>query len=65
VTLLRLWLLATAAILTALAIWAFAPVLLFAAAVALGLGAVSAGMIALARRIEARWQRRRPSDNAE
>jgi hypothetical protein len=57
VTLLRLWLAGTAAVLAALAIWAFAPVLVFAALVVVGLGLVSVAMIALARRLQ-RWRER-------
>lgn len=48
-TLLRYWLAGTALILTAIAMWAFAPVLFFVILVVAGLGGVSAGMIGLAR----------------
>lgn len=54
-TVLRLWLIATAAILGALAVWAFAPVLLFVVLLAAALGILSAIMIALARGLQA-WR---------
>jgi hypothetical protein len=59
VTVLRLWLAGTAVLLTAIAVWAFAPVLVFAALVVLGLALVSIVMIVLAR-ILRRWRERRP-----
>jgi hypothetical protein len=59
VTVLRLWLAGTAILLAALAVWAFAPVLVFAALVVLGLGLASVAMIALARVLQ-RWRERRP-----
>jgi hypothetical protein len=49
VTLLRLWLAATAVLLAAVAAWAFAPVLVFVVLVVAGLALVSLAMIALAR----------------
>jgi len=58
VTLLRYWLAGTTIILVALAVWAFAPVLIFFALLAGGLGFVSLTMIALARGLQA-WRDRR------
>src|SRR5689334_24723964 len=49
VSLLRLWLVASAVALTALAVWAFAPVLVFIVLLTAALGAASALMIGLAR----------------
>jgi len=46
---LRLWLLATMVLLAAVAVWAFAPVLVFLALLTVGLGGVSLVMISLAR----------------
>jgi len=63
VTLLRLWLVATAVLLTALLVWAFAPVLLFFLLLTAGLGLVSALMIGLARGVQA-WRARRNGDGA-
>ena len=54
---LRLWLIGTSVILAALAVWAFAPVLLFVLLLTAGLGAVSAAMIAIARALQA-WRER-------
>jgi hypothetical protein len=48
-TLLRIWLLLTAALLVAFLLWAFAPLLVFLALLAAALGIVAALMIALAR----------------
>lgn len=56
-TMLRIWMLATAVILAALAIWAFAPVLVFVGLLALGLGIVSFTMIGLAQALKA-WSER-------
>jgi hypothetical protein len=56
-TLLRLWLLGTAVILTGLALWAFAPVLVFILLLTTGLGLISAVMVALARALRA-WRER-------
>jgi hypothetical protein len=53
--LLRYWLAATAIVLAGLAVWAFAPVLVFVVLLAAGLGLVAFAMIALARRLE-RWR---------
>ena len=61
VTLLRLWLVATAVLLAALLVWAFAPVLLFFLLLTAGLGLVSALMIGLARGVQA-WRARRGED---
>jgi len=58
VTLLRIWLIATAIALGALAVWALAPVLLFVVLLTAGLGAISALMIAFARALQARRERR-------
>lgn len=55
---LRLWLIATGLVLVALAVWAFAPVLLFVTLLAGILGLLSAGMIFLARALQA-WRERR------
>ena len=57
---LRLWLLATTALLAAFAVWAFAPVLLFFVLLAIGLGLLSAVMITLARALQVWRQRRGP-----
>ena len=57
-TLLRAWLIGTSIIVTALAIWAFAPVLVFLALLAGALGLLSAVMIAFARALGA-WRDRR------
>lgn len=51
--LLRYWLAITAIALTAAAIWAFAPVLVFVLLVIAALGGLSAAMIYLARRLGA------------
>lgn len=56
---LRLWLLGTVAVLIGLAVWAFAPVLIFFLLLALGLGVLSGAMILLARTLQA-WRERRP-----
>ena len=58
-TLLRLWLLATAVIVAALALWAFAPVMIFVLLLTGALGALSALMIGLARLLQARRERAR------
>jgi hypothetical protein len=55
---LRTWLIVTAVVLTALAVWAFAPVLVFIGLLVAGLGVLSAVMIAFARALEA-WRDRR------
>jgi hypothetical protein len=49
VTLLRTWLLLTAALLVGFLLWAFAPLLVFFALLAAALGIVAALMITLAR----------------
>jgi hypothetical protein len=58
VTLLRAWLAGTAIIVAALAVWAFAPVLIFFVLLAGGLGLVALAMIALARGLQA-WRDRK------
>ena len=63
-SLLRLWLLGTALLVAILLIWAFAPVLVFVALLAAGLGVLSFAMIGLARALErglGRWRRRSDS----
>lgn len=57
-SLLRLWLAATAIALAGLAVWAFAPVLVFVALLTLALGLLAGGMILLAHRLRA-WRERR------
>jgi hypothetical protein len=54
----RLWLAASGVVLALLAVWVFAPVLLFLGLVAAALGLMSAIMIGLARRLQA-WRERR------
>jgi len=49
VTFLRYWLAVTVVVVSGLAIWAFAPVLLFVFLLVAGLGALSATVILLAR----------------
>ncbi len=48
-TILRTWLAVTVVVVSGLAIWAFAPVLLFVFVLVAGLGALSAAMILLAK----------------
>lgn len=48
-TVLRYWLAVTVVVVSGLAIWAFAPVLLFVFLLVAGLGALSAAMILLAK----------------
>lgn len=57
-TLLRLWLIGTSLVLVGLAVWAFAPVLVFVALLTAGLGAVCAVMIGIARALRV-WRERR------
>jgi hypothetical protein len=57
-TLLRLWLVATAVLLAGVLVWALAPVLLFLLLLTGGLGLLSALAIALARWLQA-WRARR------
>ena len=57
-TVLRLWLVATAVLLAAVLVWAFAPVLLFFLLLTAGLGLLAALMIAVARALQA-WRARR------
>ena len=61
VTLLRIWLLLTAALLAGILLWAFAPLLIFFALLAAALGIVAALMIALARALRA-WREGRGWD---
>jgi hypothetical protein len=58
VRLLRLWLAATAIVLAAMAVWAFAPVLVFVALLTLALGGLAAATTLLAHRLRA-WRERR------
>jgi hypothetical protein len=58
VIVLRIWLFGTAGVLAAIALWAFAPLLVFIALLAAALGIVSGLMIALARALHA-WRERR------
>ena len=51
-SLLRIWLWATVFMLAGLLVWAFAPVLVFLALLTLGIGLLSALMIALARSLQ-------------
>ena len=60
-TVLRLWLVATTALLAAILVWAFAPVLLFFLLLTGGLGVLSALMIGMARGLQA-WRGRRSGD---
>jgi len=57
VRLLRLWALATGVLAAALAVWAWAPVVVFLVLLTAALGVLSAGMIALARGIRV-WRER-------
>ena len=57
-TLLRFWLAATAIVLAGMAVWAFAPVLVFMALLLAALGLAAVAMIGLARRLRA-WRERR------
>lgn len=52
---LRLWLAGTAVVLAVLTVWAFAPVLVFAALLTGGLGLLSLAMIGLAHLLR-RWR---------
>lgn len=56
--LLRLWLAGTAVVVAGMAVWAFAPVLVFVALLTAALGAIAAAMILLAYRLRA-WRERR------
>jgi hypothetical protein len=56
--LLRIWLLLTTAVLIGLALWAFAPMLVFLLLLTAALGIVSAAMIALAKTLGG-WRQRR------
>jgi preprotein translocase subunit SecF len=57
VTLLRVWMLATTALVSAMAIWVYAPVLFFVVLLTAVLGLASAIMIAFARWLQARRER--------
>lgn len=57
-SLLRIWLATTAVVLAGLAVWAFAPVLVFLALLIVVLGLAAAAMVLLARRLQA-WRERR------
>jgi hypothetical protein len=57
VRLLRIWLAGTAVVLGAIAVWAFAPVLVFVALLTAALGGIAAAMILLAHRLRA-WRER-------
>jgi hypothetical protein len=54
---LRVWLLGTVATVTALAIWAYAPVLLFVFLLLAALGMLSAAIVAFAHLVR-RWRER-------
>lgn len=56
-SLVRLWLWATALVIAGLAVWSFAPMLLFMALLLAALGLAAAAMILLARRLRA-WRER-------
>jgi len=58
VTLLRIWFVGTAIALTTIAVWAFAPVLVFVVLLAAALGLACGAMIALARALRS-WRERR------
>jgi hypothetical protein len=60
VTLLRLWLVVTTALIAAILVWAFAPVLLFFLLLTAVLGLLSALTIGMARALQA-WRGRRDS----
>jgi hypothetical protein len=64
VTVLRLWLVGTAIVLAVIAVWAFAPVLVFAALLVAGLGLISVAMIGLAQVLRRRRERAHRSDPA-
>jgi len=49
---LRIWFLATGAVILLALIWAFAPILIPMFAITAGLGVIVAGVVALARRLE-------------
>jgi hypothetical protein len=63
-TLLRIWYLLAAVPLAGVALWAFAPVLIFLALLAGALGIVAALMIALARALRARGEHREDAPRA-
>jgi hypothetical protein len=55
---LRLWLIGTSIILGTLAVWAFAPVLVFVLLLTAALGVVAVVMVRIARALQA-WRERR------
>ncbi len=59
-TILRTWLAVTVVVVSGLAIWAFAPVLLFVFVLVAGLGALSAAMILLAKGLKSLRDGREP-----
>ena len=65
ITALRLWLIGTGLIAAGLALWAFAPVVIFVLLLAAALGAVSALMIVLARLLRARLEGTRRPERTE
>jgi hypothetical protein len=65
VTLLRVWMLATTALVSTIVIWAYAPVLFFVAALTVVLGFACAIMIAIARWLQAWRERRREQGDEE
>ncbi len=61
-TALRIWLVGRGVALAAMAVWAFAPVLVFMGLLAAALGALSWLMIRLARRLgHPRWRAEQPT----
>jgi hypothetical protein len=62
VTVLRLWLVATAVLLAVVLVWAFAPVLLFFLLLTAGLGLLAGLMIGVARGLQA-WRARRDGES--
>jgi hypothetical protein len=65
ITALRLWLIGTGVIAAGLALWAFAPVVIFVLLLVAALGAVSAVMIGLARLLRGRLERTRRPERTE
>jgi hypothetical protein len=65
ITALRLWLIGTGVIAAGLALWAFAPVVIFVLLLTAALGAVSALMIGLARLLRGRLERTRRPERTE
>lgn len=56
-SILRIWLIATAAIVAGVLVWELAPILYVLLLVGGGFGAVSFGMVGLARGLERQWHR--------